>query len=256
MVDFITKVLDALDDKRVVDKIREITPPYLPQRTTTQDVRTSVSTTEEFRKKYKELERRCTMLENKKNDIAESLSFVKSRNADIEKKLSELMIKSNGLEAKNMQLNYDLAEARKRALAIEEKYADIEKYYKMYCSLSDDIHNTLSRVLSCKSPTLFIAAGSQRDSIEGLWDTISYNREKYNEEELKILGEIFDFFFELYNNFNNIYERLDTRPGDLFDSRLHDRISGNVNGSISYVFLRGYRNIKTGNIIKKSMIII
>ena len=254
MGDFIAKVLAALDDKRVADKIREITISYLPQRTTAQSVRPSVSANEELRKKYKELENRCFVLEKEKNDITENLYSVKSKNADIEKTLSALLTKSNGLEEENTQLKYDLTKARKKASDIAEKYTDIEKYYEMYCNLSDDIHNTLSRVLSCKSPALFIASGSQRDSIEGLWDTISYRR--YSEEELDILGEIFDFFFELYNDFHNMYERLDTRPGDLFDSKLHNRISGGVNGTISYVFLKGYRNIKNGDIIKKSMIII
>ena len=235
MGDFASKVLDALDDERVADKIRRITAsPSLRQRMPSQSSRAYSRENEELKKRYDELKQRYLLLENEKDDIMmkyssaenkssvieKELYTVKAENSSLEDELHTLRTENDSLKAEQARLKERIAVTEKYARGIAEKYEAAEKYYDMYCRLSDEIHGTLSRVLSCESPMLFVVSGSQRGSIEGLWDTIGYSYGKYSDEELNILKEIFDFFFELYNSFTNTYERLDTAPGDSFDSKL------------------------------------
>lgn len=236
-IEFFTLLEEALQDKHIRSKIREITVEQ-------QEV---LKTDGDF------------------NKVANELNKEKKRTAQYEQKIEayqeeikEVVYKNNVLESENSALKKKvemLEKDNRKATEYIYNFSEVHQYYTKYMSLDQSIHLALENVIKRDNAISFLCSGTQWDNLEPLWEFISYKLDTYSEEELETLIEVFHYFFEQYNQITKRYVLLEVHVGETFDEDFHTRASNSqVVGQISRVLLQGFKNIKTDKIIKKSIV--
>lgn len=270
MGDFTDDLLEALENKKVRKRIREIANEEekkgLWPRKDGDD-----------NKWKKEADRLSQLLEQERTKAAgfgKLLDMEREESGNLRKLLESAQAECERLQREQAGLRSQVREAETRQGRLEEenrelqrefkKVADTEAYYEkcysrldrcyqLYVRLGDRVHEDLSRVLSADSPESFFARGVQWGNIEALWEFMDscIQRKTYTQETLGTLGEIFDYFFEQYGKMAGTYERLCTEAGDEFDEKFHKRSGDSlVAGRVTQVILQGYRGTSNKKIQK------
>lgn len=285
---FTSNLLEALNNPNVREKIMEIVKEekgkkekkgLLGKDNNTSDVKMLKRKLEE---EVKEKERLYTILDKLKDENENShmmLDHLKAANKSLENSNSDLERKINRLEDENRQLKSDyetqfeeykenmgiykkqLREQEQECNLYKGKYKLIDYYYNLYLSLGEDAHKKLGRILSAKSPELFLSWGTQWDNIRALWTEISFWLDEYPKDMVDKLIQIFDFFFGIYYENNQMdgekkYIRQEVQTGDEFDDFLHTRKDGVVAGRITEVLLKGYGQMDGEEFILKEKSIV
>lgn len=257
MGDFTDDLLEALENKKVRRRIREIV---------NEDEKKSLFSKKDSDDRWKkEAERLGPLLESERTKAAglgKLLDMEQEKNrrlngllestqdqcADLERERTRLQDQIRKLEARQKELE----QAAREGNYYKESYRQADYYYQLYARLGDQLHRDLSSVLSADSPESFLCRGMQWGNIEGLWDFMdSLCQKDYESETLKALGEIFDYFFEQYRQTMGTYERISTEAGEEYDEKLHWKVGGSrAGGRISQVILQGYRGISNKKIHK------
>lgn len=105
--------------------------------------------------------------------------------------------------------------------------------------------------------TSFICGGAQVESLKMLWDELKECVMYRRREDAEILWDVFEYCVELVNASKpqKIYSILSVKAGDQFDADEHlGDPTGRAQGKISKVYLKGYKNIYNGEIIRKSIV--
>ncbi len=244
MGDFTEELLEALENKKVRKRIREIAG---------EEEKKVFSLRRESEEKWKKEADQLRRLLEQERTKAEGLAKLLDRERAEKEHLSG---DAESERRKRSQIEEELSGLRRIAEDMEkrqhlfavfkERYGRLDYYYERYLGLGDEIHKSLDRILSAASPEEFLCRGVQWGNIEMLWESMDtgLSRGQYTEETFVGLEEIFDYFFELHRNMTGTYERLDTKAGEEFDSRFHKRSGDSqASGRISRVLLRGYRGI-------------
>lgn len=158
--------------------------------------------------------------------------------------------------AKTVQEKYDIC--RGKLSEYENSYFDIHMYYKKCKELFQAnplLQRDLQNVINLQNEEAFIGAGCQQENLDALWDCLSYKLTVYTEAELKTLNDLFFYFLSIFNDVQELYAPIKTAIGDAFDEDIHARGEGSkISGQIHEVYLEGYRNVKTGKVVKKSIV--
>lgn len=155
-------------------------------------------------------------------------------------------------ELKNAQNEIKKRDKLLKELAAKfEAYAKAESVFNKYRSLPPRIKNEFSRLICSDSVLTFIISGSSTDELELIWEAICCRLTEYDSETLSILKEAADLFFEYNMAAFGKLERLKTKTGAPYNSRLHDRLpDSNIDGVIAEVVFEGYRNRISNKIIR------
>lgn len=282
--DFIDNLLEALANKRIKQEIIKIIDEKndrfkIFSKNTYEEKDdqiksdNKVSELEDAIKKEKnekeQLLRSISDLENTINDLKNQLKSkddiiisLKNENSNLNEKYideqQKLEYEKNETAKINKiyQLIYGEAKHLKENLAYyENTYKSLNSCYEIFKRLKSEIHSELANVIKTENSEIFLCSGVQWDNIEALWSFISYKLSEYDENEIKILTDTFNYFFERYNEIHRLYSLLDVNVNDEFDEDLHTRASNScVTGKISKVLLKGYKNIRTNKIVQKSIV--
>lgn len=196
---------------------------------------------EAYLDKIKLLENKSLILEQQLCDVHKEKKALEEAN---KKLLKRIQVTENLLQTSNNTMQHYV-----------EHFETLNIYYNNYISLGESVHRELENVIKVDCAENFLCSGTQWDNLEPLWDFISYKLDEYNDEKINKLIGIFEYLFERYNSVTKIYSLLETQEGEELDEDLHTRASNSlVTGTISKVLLRGYKNIRTDRVIKKSMV--
>lgn len=276
MGDFIDDLLKALKDKKVRERIQEIVfeeekKKSIFSKETDSKWKEKVNSLNDSlireKNKNEQVENELLRLQKQLKEREEQLWKMQTENQKLRKTAEEaekkiqyaeqvkvLMVQEN--EKEQDEARKRLSEAEKVSAYYQNGFRRLDTYYRLYQQLGEELHQDLNRVLRADSPENFIFCGSQWGNIEALWEfmDIHLGQDKYTAETIGELEKIFSYFFDLYQEINGTYERLNTAAGDEFDEDYHKR-KGNslVNGRISQVLLQGYRG-KANKKIQKSVV--
>lgn len=229
---------------------------------------------------YGSVEYRTKNPSERSNTVSESDNDRLLAQLDKYKKLLEQQkAESEKVVLENRTLNKEITELRhelettktesekcKTAMnSLEKKYDLLKKHFSSpvilldkYRSLPISIRNGLSDIICDKDEILFIASCSSPEHLKAIWNyTKALAGNNANENELNIMKEIFDYFFDVFNNSLSepVYERDKVEPGIVFDDEKFDRCIGSATcGKITGIILRGYRSINTGAVICRSLV--
>lgn len=201
-----------------------------------------------------------------------NLEKYKSAYTETQNELKKAITERDKLFDKIDELNADLEKIQNINDTLKSKYDTVKSelqnlknqfnkptdYLEQYRTLSSTIRTGLSDIICDKNEILFISSCTSAEHLKAIWGytkQLVYN--DGNKNEIDILKNIFDYFFDVFNESLSkpIYERDDVEVGYYFDDDCYDRFSGSkTSGDISEIILRGYRSISTENIICRSVV--
>ena len=193
----------------------------------------------------------------KENDrIKNEIEQMEQKNIAYEENEKKLIAQNHELEEQMEILENQKNEIQNHFNRVLDKP---EQLLKAYRQLSPTIQNGLRNVICKEDEILFSISCSTQEHLKNIWDYIKngIGNEKFKENEIEILKEIFDYFFDLFNRSlpEPLYKRDDVNVGELFDEDCHYRAQGSsTSGRITEVLLRGYRSNNTNNIICRSYV--
>lgn len=204
-------------------------------------------------------------LENEKKSL-------ESENAQLAAYEKQLESDKKAIESENAKLVKDLDKLKKDNAALKTQYEDalkreklLESYvgkplsvYLEYQKVSEDERANLRTIISDKSVITFVSSGSRQSTLDSLWDYIkNLIFIDGDPEEIRILGNVFGYFFELINESAGkaLFVPDDTEVGDTYDDDQHIRTrKGSVQGKIKEIELKGYKHAGSGKIIRKTIV--
>ncbi|MDO4720577.1 MAG: hypothetical protein Q4A78_07935 [Peptostreptococcaceae bacterium] len=208
-----------------------------------------------FREETERLETDNARLYTENHSLKGKIAVKEKEILSLNSEIQHLRTKEQEFQAALLQYK-DFTYKQKTSLsAYASRYGNIENFYHLYRSLDISVHQALAHTLSADSPELFFAYGIQWNSIKGLWDFISAKLNVYDKSKIETLTKIWDYFFRLYAQISQEYERLSANAGQQFDEELHQRSadSSASHSEVSEVLLQGYRS-KRNQEIKKSIV--
>lgn len=200
-------------------------------------------------------------LQTKYQDLQNSFTEKEHRNLDLQASLSEA-------HGKIEKLQTDLENQECEISALREKYADAEAEthsyqttygalktaFSQFHNLSGDIQESFQTIVNGASPIAFLLSGSNRENIRLFFEKVCMEWEKYSDNTLQVLNEIFDYLFEQFRINNPEYHRIETVREEEFRMEKHTRTAGSPPvGKVKRIIISGYTN-ESGNKKVKSYV--
>lgn len=228
--------LQLLDDLEIQEKIRSIFGG---------EPHTSTNTAE-LQHLQDELERA-----NKTNsDLQQKLETARTEQIDSDKEIDRL---HKELDASTtLQTEYD--EAKTEIDRYQETYGALEAAFSQFHRLDSNIRNSFQSILNASSPITFLLSGSDLENIRLYFEKVCMECDKYSDDTLQILNDVFDYLFEQFRINHPEYHRIETFESETFNLEKHDRTSSSPPvGKIKRIIISGYTN-QTGSKKMKSYV--
>lgn len=200
------------------------------------------------------------LLKNKVDELEKKLENERSGS---QKTLSEkhaLEKHIRDLNNTNQNLSSELTSTHKLLENLKGAFEKPINYLNMYRRVSESVRDGLSDIICDKNEILFIASCTSADNLRKIWEytkeIISIDEDN-KQDDIDILKNIFDYFFEVYNNSlpEPIYKRDNVMIDDEYDDEKHIRSRNSItSGYIKEILLRGYYSINTEKAICKSVV--
>jgi DNA repair exonuclease SbcCD ATPase subunit len=195
-------------------------------------------------------------------------SLLEQRNKEIEKLntyKTKILQEIDSLEQEKKQKELALQEEKSTNKTLNkivnlyrDSFEDELRVYESYMSLSDTTKSSLKGIFKDDTIQGFFSCGVQEKNISSLWEYIKNEIIEDKNPDIKKLISIFNFLFERYLLAFPIYKKQDVSIGENFDPQSHikDSKSTSVSGKIKEITLYGWINIKTGKVVKQSVVVI
>lgn len=229
--------LQLLDDLEIQEKIRSIFG---------EEPHTSNIDTAELQHLQEELER----ANEKISGLQQEVKTARTEQIDSDKEIDRL---HKELDASTtLQTNYN--KAKTEIDRYRETYGALEDAFSQFHRLDSDIRNSFQSILNASSPITFLLSGSDLENIRLYFEKVCMEWEKYSDDTLKILNNVFDYLFEQFRINHPEYHRIETFKGETFNLEKHDRTSSSPPvGKIKRIIISGYTN-QTGSKKMKSYV--
>lgn len=225
--------LQLLDDLEIQEKIRSIFG---------REPHTSTNTVE-LQHLQEELERANktnSNLQQKLEESDEEIANLRETNTTLQNKCNEAQSKYN--------------EAKTEIDRYQETYGALEAAFSQFHRLDSNIRNSFQSILNASSPITFLLSGSDLENIRLYFEKVCMEWEKYSDDTLQILNDVFDYLFEQFRINHPEYHRIETFESETFNLEKHDRTSSSPPvGKIKRIIISGYTN-QTGSKKMKSYV--
>lgn len=280
--DFNEKLLDALDDDKVKEKIIQICHSEVSE-----SVGHSYSHSNDYGRSStisEELEKRDTMIKEKESIISQLNDKINTMSAEndafrrridvLEEQAKQDSDQIIRLKNENLSLNQELNDKHNGYLLLEKQnstiineldvyknsFSVVRRLYNDYMNINSNTRSRLQRVIIDSNIISFICSCARIEAIEGLWDYLktAIINESEDSATITALRNIFDVIFDLFNSTSAeaTYKRSAVSVGDQYDDEYHIRgSSGNSQGRIKTIQLMGYASATSGKIIRKTVVI-
>ena len=230
-------LLQLLDETGVQEKIRSIFGG---------EPHTSNIDTAELQHLQEELKR----ANEKISDLQKEVETARTNQIASDKEIDRL---HNELAANTtLQTEYD--KAKKEIDRYQKTYGALEDAFSQFHRLDSDIQTSFQSILNASSPIAFLLSGSDLENIRLYFEKVCMEWEKYSDDTLQILNDVFDYLFEQFRINHPEYHRIETFEGETFNLEKHDRTSSSPPvGKIKRIIISGYTN-QTGSKKMKSYV--
>lgn len=202
-----------------------------------------------------------------KKELADENRFFKEGNASLAKELRET---KENVQREIASLQNNIKKLKEEKSETQKKMEDLKKalkpyednitMYETYHGLSLKTRTALSSVINTKTPIVFIASCSDPDHLKSVWDyTKTLLWDDNSENEIDLLKKTITYMMEIINSVGAVplYEPIVSEPGRKYKDESHCKGPGSKSaGTIQQVLLEGYRQINTGKVICKSVVIV
>lgn len=234
-------LLQLLDETGVQEKIRSIFGG---------EPHTSNIDTAELQHLQEELERAKKEI----SDLQQKVKAAETKQIASDEKISNLRETNTTLQNKCNEAQTNYNEAKTEIDRYRETYGALEDAFSQFHRLDSDIQTSFQSILNASSPIAFLLSGSDLENIRLYFEKVCMEWEKYSDDTLKILNNVFDYLFEQFRINHPEYHRIETFEGETFNLEKHDRTSSSPPvGKIKRIIISGYTN-QTGSKKMKSYV--
>lgn len=238
---------------------------------------------ERYRQAFEQAQQQCRDLEEQGTALRQSLEQMQSEAAQAQLKRDQARRQCRDLEEQGTalrrrleQVQRDSAQARQerdqaqgeaRSLrqeakdadkALSQRFAEGWRLYQQYQQVSDYLRGLLTGVFARPGFEAFIIGAAQERSLRPLWSATREALMKCRDESsANILWDIFQYSLGLVNQSrpDDVFAIENVAVGDRYDIERHALTGGSrVQGTVRVVHLPGYRNVRTGDIVCKSLV--
>ena len=230
-------LLQLLDETGVQEKIRSIFR---------EEPHTSNIDTAELQHLQEELEQAKKEI----SGLQQEVETARTEQIDSDKKIDRL---HKELDASTtLQTEYN--EAKTEIDRYQKTYGALEAAFSQFHRLDSNIRNSFQSILNASSPITFLLSGSDLENIRLYFEKVCMEWEKYSDDTLQILNDVFDYLFEQFRINHPEYHRIETFDSETFNLEKHDRTSSSPPvGKIKRIIISGYTN-QTGSKKMKSYV--
>lgn len=236
-----------------------------------------------YRQAFEQVQRQCQTLEQQGTVLRQSLEQMQREAAQAQRERDQVQRQCQTLEEQGTalrrcleQVQRDSAQARQerdqaqgeaRSLrqeakdadkALSQRFAEGWRLYQQYQQVSDYLRGLLTGVFARPGFEAFIIGAAQERSLRPLWSATREALMKCRDESsANILWDIFQYSLGLVNQSrpDDVFAIENVAVGDRYDIERHALTGGSrVQGTVRVVHLPGYRNVRTGDIVCKSLV--
>lgn len=238
---------------------------------------------ERYRQALEQAQQQCQTLAQQGTVLRQSLEQMQSEAAQAQRERDQVQRQCQTLEEQGTalrrrleQVQRDSAQARQerdqaqgeaRSLrqeakdadkALSQRFAEGWRLYQQYQQVSDYLRGLLTGVFARPGFEAFIIGAAQERSLRPLWSATREALMKCRDESsANILWDIFQYSLGLVNQSrpDDVFAIENVAVGDRYDIERHALTGGSrVQGTVRVVHLPGYRNVRTGNVVCKSLV--
>lgn len=232
--------LQLLDDLEIQEKIRSIFGGEPHTSTNTAELQHLQDELELANKTNSDLQQKLETARTKQIASDEEIANLRETNTTLQNKCNEAQSKYN--------------EAKTEIDRYQETYGALEAAFSQFHRLDSNIRNSFQSILNASSPITFLLSGSDLENIRLYFEKVCMEWEKYSDDTLQILNDVFDYLFEQFRINHPEYHRIETFESETFNLEKHDRTSSSPPvGKIKRIIISGYTN-QTGSKKMKSYV--
>lgn len=236
-----------------------------------------------YRQAFEQVQRQCQTLEQQGTVLRQSLEQMQREAAQTQRERDQARRQCRDLEEQGTalrrrleQVQRDSAQARQerdqaqgeaRSLrqeakdadkALSQRFAEGWRLYQQYQQVGNYLRDLLTGVFARPGFEAFIIGAAQERSLRPLWSATREALMKCRDESsANILWDIFQYSLGLVNQSraDDVFAIENVAVGDRYDIERHALTGGSrVQGTVRVVHLPGYRNVRTGDVVCKSLV--
>ena len=203
---------------------------------------------ERYRQAFEQAQQQCRDLEEQGTALRRRLEQVQRDSAQARQERDQAQGEARSLRQ----------EAKDADKALSQRFAEGWRLYQQYQQVSDYLRGLLTGVFARPGFEAFIIGAAQERSLRPLWSATREALMKCRDESsANILWDIFQYSLGLVNQSrpDDVFAIENVAVGDRYDIERHALTGGSrVQGTVRVVHLPGYRNVRTGDIVCKSLV--
>lgn len=236
-----------------------------------------------YRQAFEQVQRQCQDLESEGRELHQRLEQVQREAAQVQQERNQARRQCHDLEEQGTGLRQRLEQVQREAAqarqereraqgeaqslrqevkdadkALSQRFAEGWRLYQQYQQISDYLRDLLTGVFARPGFEAFIIGAAQERSLRPLWSATREALIKCRDESsANILWNIFQYSLGLVNQSrpDDVFVLEDVAVGDRYDIERHALTGGSrVQGTVRVIYLPGYRNVRTGDVICKSLV--
>ena len=238
---------------------------------------------ERYRQAFEQVQRQCQTLEQQGMVLRQSLEQMQREAAQAQRERDQARRQCHDMEQQETvlcqrleQVQREAAQARQereraqgeaRSLrqeakdadkALSQRFAEGWRLYQQYQQVGDYLRGLLTGVFARPGFEAFIIGAAQERSLRPLWSATREALMKCRDESsANVLWDIFQYSLGLVNQSraDDVFAIENVAVGDRYDIERHALTGGSrVQGTVRVVHLRGYRNVRTDDVVCKSLV--
>lgn len=225
---------------------------------------------ERYRQAFEQAQQQCRDLEEQGTALRQSLEQMQREAAQAQLKRDQALrrrLEQVQRDSAQARQERDQAQGEARSLrqeakdadkALSQRFAEGWRLYQQYQQVSDYLRGLLTGVFARPGFEAFIIGAAQERSLRPLWSATREALMKCRDESsANILWDIFQYSLGLVNQSrpDDVFAIENVAVGDRYDIERHALTGGSrVQGTVRVVHLPGYRNVRTGDIVCKSLV--
>lgn len=203
---------------------------------------------ERYRQAFEQAQQQCRDLEEQGTALRRRLEQVQRDSAQARQERDQAQGEARSLRQ----------EAKNADKALSQRFAKGWRLYQQYQQVGNYLRDLLTGVFARPGFEAFIIGAAQERSLRPLWSATREALMKCRDESsANILWDIFQYSLGLVNQSraDDVFAIENVAVGDRYDIERHALTSGSrVQGTVRVVHLPGYRNVRTGDVVCKSLV--
>ena len=215
-----------------------------------------------LRQSLEQMQREAAQAQRERDQVQRQCQTLEEQGTALRRRLEQVQRDSAQARQERDQAQGEARSLRQEAKdadkALSQRFAEGWRLYQQYQQVGNYLRDLLTGVFARPGFEAFIIGAAQERSLRPLWSATREALMKCRDESsANILWDIFQYSLGLVNQSraDDVFAIENVAVGDRYDIERHALTGGSrVQGTVRVVHLPGYRNVRTGDVVCKSLV--